>query len=321
MKEERNGVRDAGLYPGSAVLSDGDWEHRSGSTIPSAGNRDQIPGGRRRRRRRILSVLTDLYVVLMYTIFYIPVAVMIVFSFNDAKRNFSWEGFTTSWYTKLFSFSNTTLWDALIYSLVIAVLATVISTVIGVLGGIGLKKFEFRAKKFINMMIYVPIIVPEIVLAVAMLIIFITFGIKMGMGTILVGHCTFCIPYAVVTIKGRISGDNETLEEASMDLGANRLQTFWRVTIPSIMPGIMSSAFLCFTLSIDDVVMSNMLAGASQSTLPVLILSLNRTGLSGDVNALTTVMIVMMAAAVFMQNLITGRMAKRRQARLSRETV
>lgn len=272
---------------------------------------------KRKRKGRIAAVLTDIYVVLMYTLFYIPVAVMIAFSFNDAKRNFSWEGFTTSWYVKLFSFKNTTLWDALVYSLIIAVLATIISTIIGVLGGIGLKKFEFRAKKFINMMIYVPIIVPEIVLAVAMLIIFITFGIKMGMGTILIGHCTFCIPYAVVTIRGRISGDNETLEEASMDLGANRIQTFLRVTIPSIMPGIMSSAFLCFTLSIDDVVMSNMLAGASQSTLPVLILSLNRTGLTGDVNALTTVMIVMMAGAVIIHNLINKALAKRRKAQLA----
>lgn len=271
--------------------------------------------GRKKKGRRAFTLLADLYVVLMYTLFYIPVAVMIAFSFNDAKRNFSWEGFTTGWYAKLFSFQNTTLWDALIYSLVIAVFATVISTVVGVLGGIGLKKFEFRAKKFINMMIYVPIIVPEIVLAVAMLIIFITVGIKMGMGTILIGHCTFCIPYAVVTIKGRISGDNETLEEASMDLGANRIQTFLRVTIPSIMPGIMSSAFLCFTLSIDDVVMSNMLAGASQSTLPVLILSLNRTGLTGDVNALTTVMIGVMVVGLLLQNLIRRAVARRKERR------
>ena len=265
------------------------------------------------------SLLADLYVVLMYTLFYIPVAVMIAFSFNDAKRNFSWEGFTTGWYAKLFSFQNTTLWDALVYSLVIAVFATLISTVVGVLGGIGLKKFEFRTKKFINMMIYVPIIVPEIVLAVAMLIIFITVGIRMGMGTILIGHCTFCIPYAVVTIKGRISGDNETLAEASMDLGANRIQTFLRVTIPSIMPGIMSSAFLCFTLSIDDVVMSNMLAGASQSTLPVLILSLNRTGLTGDVNALTTVMIGLMVLALLLQNLIRRAVGRRRERMLAQE--
>lgn len=273
---------------------------------------DTKAGIKRARKKRFLGVLADIYAVLMYTLFYIPVAVMIAFSFNDAKRNFSWEGFTTGWYVKLFSFRNTTLWDALIYSLVIAVLATLISTVVGVLGGIGLKKFEFRTKKFINMMIYVPIIVPEIVLAVAMLIIFITVGIKMGMGTILIGHCTFCIPYAVVTIRGRISGDNETLEEASMDLGANRLQTFLRVTIPSIMPGIMSAAFLSFTLSIDDVVMSNMLAGASQSTLPVLILSLNRTGLTGDVNALTTIMILMMVLALLAQNLIRRAVQKRR---------
>ncbi|HQC35853.1 MAG TPA: ABC transporter permease subunit, partial [Bacillota bacterium] len=123
-----------------------------------------------------------------------------------------------------------------------------------------------------------------------------------GMTTILIGHCTFCIPYTVVTIKGRISGDNETLQEASMDLGANRFQTFWRVTIPSIMPGIVSSAFLSFTLSIDDVIISNMLAGASQSTLPVLILSMNRTGITPDVNALTTIMVGCMIIGMFIVN-------------------
>ena len=240
---------------------------------------------RKERNEKRNAILGTLYATLIYIIFYIPVIVMITFSFNNAKRNFAWEGFTTSWYTKLFSFENTTLWDALIYSLMIAVLATLISVIIGVLGAFGLSKFEFKAKKFINGMIFVPIIVPEIVLAV-------------------IGHCTFCIPYTVVTIKGRISGDNETLQEASMDLGANRIQTFFRVTIPSIMPGIISAAFLSFTLSIDDVVMSNMLAGASQSTLPVLILSLNRTGLSGDVNALTTIMIALMVVGILINELI-----------------
>ena len=166
-----------------------------------------------RRRKRSFRFLGDLYAILMYAVFYIPVAVMIAFSFNDAQRNYYWQGFTTDWYGKLFSFANTDLWDALLYSVIIAVLATIISVTIGVLGGIGLKKFRFVGKKFIDMMIYVPIIVPEIVLAVAMLIIFMTIGVKLGMGTILIGHCTFCIPYAVVTIKGRISGDNETLQE------------------------------------------------------------------------------------------------------------
>lgn len=272
--------------------------------------------GRKERKEKRWAWLGTIYATLIYIIFYIPVVVMIAFSFNDAKRNFAWEGFTTSWYSKLFSFENTTLWDALFYSLWIAVLATIISVVIGVLGAIGLSKFDFKAKKFINGMIFVPIIVPEIVLAVAMLIIFITLGIKLGMITILIGHCTFCIPYAVVTIKGRISGDNETLQEASMDLGANRIQTFFRVTIPSILPGILSAAFLSFTLSIDDVVMSNMLAGASQSTLPVLILSLNRTGLSGDVNALTTVMILLMVVGILGQEFIRSLWQKKKRKEL-----
>jgi len=265
----------------------------------------------REKRSRFWS---SFYAAIIYALFYIPVLVMIQFSFNDAKRNYSWEGFTTAWYGKLFSFRNHDLWEALVYSLIIAVVATVISVVIGVLGGIGLKKFQFRGKKFINLMLYVPIVVPEIVLAVSMLIIFMTIGIKLGMGTIVIGHCTFCIPYAVVTIKGRISGDNDTLQEASMDLGANRVQTFWRITIPSIMPGIMSAAFLSFTLSIDDVIMSNMLASARQSTLPVLILSVNRTGITPDINALTTLMVLIMVFGMLVMNFIQRRIAAK-QAR------
>ena len=260
----------------------------------------------REKRSRFWS---SFYAAIIYALFYIPVLVMIQFSFNDAKRNYSWEGFTTAWYGKLFSFRNHDLWEALVYSLIIAVVATVISVVIGVLGGIGLKKFHFRGKKFINLMLYVPIVVPEIVLAVSMLIIFMTIGIKLGMGTIVIGHCTFCIPYAVVTIKGRISGDNDTLQEASMDLGAHRVQTFWRITIPSIMPGIMSAAFLSFTLSIDDVIMSNMLASARQSTLPVLILSVNRTGITPDINALTTLMVLIMVFGMLVMNFIQRRIA------------
>ena len=262
----------------------------------------------RQKRSRFWS---SFYAAVIYAIFYIPVFVMIQFSFNDAKRNYSWEGFTTAWYGKLFSFRNHDLWEALVYSIVIAVIATFISVVIGVLGGIGLKKFQFRGKKFINLMLYVPIVVPEIVLAVAMLIIFMTIGVKLGMGTIVIGHCTFCIPYAVVTIKGRISGDNDTLQEASMDLGANRIQTFWRVTIPSIMPGIMSAAFLSFTLSIDDVIMSNMLASARQSTLPVLILSVNRTGITPDINALTTLMVMIMVLGMLIMNAIQRHISKK----------
>ncbi|MDL2293814.1 ABC transporter permease [Ruminococcaceae bacterium OttesenSCG-928-D13] len=261
------------------------------------------------RKRRALRVLGDVYAVLIYTVLYIPVAVMMIFSFNNQRYNYYWNGFTTQWYEKLFN--NSAIIDSLWYSVIIAVLSTVISVVVGTLGALGLKRYEFRGKKLVNSMLYIPIIVPEIVLAVALLIIFMTFGFSLGMGSILIGHCTFCIPYAVVTIKGRISGDGNSLEEASMDLGANRMQTFFRVTLPSIMPGVMSAAFLAFTLSIDDVVMSNMLAGAKNSTLPVLILSMNKSGITPDVNALTTLMILAIVAAMLLSGGVKALLARR----------
>ena len=274
---------------------------------------------RKQKRERIRKIPWTIFAALIYSVFYIPVLVMILFSFNDSKRNYSWVGFTTKWYPKLFSFGNHDLWESLVYSLIIAVVVTVISVIIGVLGGIGLKKYEFRGKKFINMMLFVPIVVPEIVMAVSMLIIFMVVGFKLGMGTIVMGHCTFCIPYTVIIIKGRITGDNETLQEASMDLGANRLQTFFYVTIPSIMPGIMSAAFLSFTLSIDDVMISNMLAGASQSTLPVLILSVNRTGITPDLNALTTILVMVMIFGMMVMNVLQ-RIHNKREAKILAES-
>lgn len=279
--------------------------------------REKLNKKQKRERRR--QIPWTIFAALVYSIFYIPVMVMILFSFNDAKRNYSWVGFTTKWYPKLFSFGNHDLWESLIYSLVIAVIVTIISVVIGVLGGSGLKKFEFRGKKFINMMLFVPIVVPEIVMAVSMLIIFMIIGFKLGLGTIVIGHCTFCIPYAVIIIKGRLTGDNETLQEASMDLGANRLQTFLKVTIPSIMPGILSAAFLSFTLSIDDVIISNMLAGPSQSTLPVLILSVNRTGITPDINALTTILVLVMLLGMLVMNILQ-KIHKKRETRMLAES-
>lgn len=265
---------------------------------------------RREKKEKRINILSNIYAFLVYAVLYIPVAVMMAFSFNNQRYNYYWNGFTTQWYAKLFS--NSALISSLWYSIIIAILSTIISVCIGTIGALGLKKYEFKGKKAINNMLYIPIIVPEIVLAVALLIIFMKVGLSLGMGSILIGHCTFCIPYAVVTIKGRISGDNDTLEEASMDLGANRIQTFLRVTLPTIFPGVMSAAFLSFTLSFDDVVMSNMLSGARQSTLPVLILSMNKSGITPDVNALTTIMVLVIVTAMILNSIIQRSLKKKK---------
>ena len=199
-----------------------------------------------RKKNNLSNLIGMIYSLAIYTVLYIPVLVMMIFSFNNQRYNYYWNGFTTQWYAKLFT--NSTVIGSLWYSVIIAVLATLISVTIGTIGALGLRKYEFKGRKAINNMLYIPIIVPEIVMAVALLIVFMKVGFALGMGSILIGHCTFCIPYAVVTIKGRISGDDYSLEEASMDLGASRIQTFINVTLPSIFPGVMSAAFLSFTL-------------------------------------------------------------------------
>ena len=264
-----------------------------------------------RKKNNLSNLIGMIYSLAIYTVLYIPVLVMMIFSFNNQRYNYYWNGFTTQWYAKLFT--NSTVIGSLWYSVIIAVLATLISVTIGTIGALGLRKYEFKGRKAINNMLYTPIIVPEIVMAVALLIVFMKVGFALGMGSILIGHCTFCIPYAVVTIKGRISGDDYSLEEASMDLGASRIQTFINVTLPSIFPGVMSAAFLSFTLSIDDVVMSNMLSGAKNSTLPVLILSMNKSGVTPDINALTTIMILIIVIAMILNNKINNALKKRRK--------
>ena len=264
-----------------------------------------------RKKNNLSNLIGMIYSLAIYTVLYIPVLVMMIFSFNNQRYNYYWNGFTTQWYAKLFT--NSTVIGSLWYSVIIAVLATIISVTIGTIGALGLRKYEFKGRKAINNMLYIPIIVPEIVMAVALLIVFMKVGFALGMGSILIGHCTFCIPYAVVTIKGRISGDDYSLEEASMDLGASRIQTFINVTLPSIFPGVMSAAFLSFTLSIDDVVMSNMLSGAKNSTLPVLILSMNKSGVTPDINALTTIMILIIVIAMILNNKINNALKKRRK--------
>lgn len=265
---------------------------------------------KKEKREKRFNILGNILAAFVYSMLYIPIVVMVVFSFNDQRYNYYWNGFTTEWYSKLWE--NTALIDSLFYSLWIAILATVISVVIATIGALGLRKFEFKFKKAINGMLYIPIIVAEIVLAVALLVVFMNVGIKLGMSTILIGHCTFCIPYALFTIKGRISGDNYSLEEASLDLGANRIQTFINVTLPNMMPGVLSAAFLAFTLSFDDVIMSNMLAGAKQSTLPVLILSMSRSGVTPDVNALTTIMLLVVIVGMLTNHFVTKAFSRRK---------
>jgi spermidine/putrescine transport system permease protein len=256
----------------------------------------------RKLRLKLLSLLGKAHAGVVLAFLYLPILVVVAFSFNQSKRNIVFTGFTLEWYGKLFE--NTRLIEALLNTLVVAAGSTVISVVIGTVGAIGLHKYRFRGKAGVEALMYIPVVIPEIILGISLLAIFTIGHLPLGLITLIIAHATFCIPFVVFTIKARLSGFDTSVEEAAMDLGATRMKTFWEVTLPALMPGILSGAMLSLTLSMDDVIISFFTTGPNSTTLPIQIFSMVRSGVSPDVNALSTLILVGTIVLVF---LVQGR--------------
>jgi spermidine/putrescine transport system permease protein len=181
---------------------------------------------------------------------------------------------------------------ALRNSLIVAVSATIFSTIAGTLAALGMQRFEFRAKKSLDALFYLPVIIPEIVMAASLVIFFGFIHMTLGMMTIILAHVAFCVSYVVIVVRARLEGFDRTLEEAAMDLGANEIQTFFRITLPLIFPGILSGALLAFTLSIDDYIITSFVAGVGSTTLPLQIYSMVKTKVTPEINAVSTLLLI-----------------------------
>lgn len=245
---------------------------------------------KRQKKKKLLDGLKNLYIACVYLFLYLPILLVIIFSFNTSKINIVWEGFTLKWYGTFFE--NRPLMESLGNTLIIACVSTVVSTVIGTLGAVGLHKYDFKGKKIIDKLLYMPIVIPEIILGISLLAVFSVLNMPLGLTSITLAHITFCIPFVVVTVRARLAGFNSSLEEAAMDLGANRFTTFMTITLPLLMPGVLSGAMLSFALSIDDVVISFFTCGPGSTTLPIKILSMVKTGVTPEVNALSTIIML-----------------------------
>lgn len=232
-----------------------------------------------------------LYSLLMYTFLYIPIIVLIIFSFNQSKLNAVWTGFTLDWYKKLAT--NYSLLTALKNSLLIAFVSSIASVMIGTLTAIGLYRYNFKGKAVMDGLLYIPIVIPEIVLGIALLSFFKMLNMDMGMITLILAHITFSISFVVVVVRSRLEGFDRSIEEAAMDLGATPFQTFMKVTLPTIMPGVVAGGLLAFTLSLDDVIISFFVSGTSSTTLPMKIFAMVKFGVTPEINALSTVLIVL----------------------------
>lgn len=235
---------------------------------------------------------------------YLPIAILILYSFNSGSLVMIWSGFGLNWYAK--AFGNADIQRAALNSLIVATVATALATVIATLAALVMTRGgPFRGRGASLAMISLPLMVPEIVTAVAMLIVFAGTGLSLGLGNVIIAHVTFCIPFAFMPIRARLEGMDTTLEQASADLYGSDWATFRYVTLPILMPGILAGAMLSFVISLDDFIITMMVAGAGSTTLPVYIYSMIRQGVTPEVNAVSTLLLLASVLLVTLYWLVT----------------
>ena len=228
--------------------------------------------------------LARIYLALVYGLLYLPIGVLVVYSFNDAHTGYRWGGLSLRWYRALLT--NDTLVQSMWNSLLLAFAAATLSTLIGTLTALALHRYRFRGRRLLQAMLFVVMMAPDIVLAISLLALFLVVGIKLGFVSLLLAHVTFCLPFVVITVAARLSGFDERLLEAARDLGARELTRMRTVLLPVIMPAVLAGWLLGFTLSLDDVVVSTFVSGPGYEVLPLRIYSMVRVGLKPEVNAL-----------------------------------
>jgi spermidine/putrescine transport system permease protein len=244
--------------------------------------------------RRLLAA----HSALVYLFLYAPIAILIVFSFNAARQTARWEGFTVRWYARLME--NELILASLKNSLIVAGATTVVATIIGTLAALALARYSFRGKGVTRAALFLPIIIPEIVLGAALVTFFGAIQMRLSIWTVIISHIAFSISYVAIVVRARLAGFDRALEEAAMDLGAGPVQTFFRVTLPVIMPGVIAGALLVFTISIDDYVVSSFVAGVGATTLPLQIYSMIKVGVTPEVNAVSTLLLLATVIMILM---------------------
>ena len=250
--------------------------------------------------KKLKSLFSRFYLVLVLAFFYLPILYVIVFSFNDSKSLSKFTGFSLQWYEKMFA--NRTIMESIYYTVVIAVIATVVSTIVGTIAAIGLSKSKRIVKELTLQINNLPMMNPEIVTAIGLMLLFTSLNIKTGFMTLLLAHIAFCIPYVMLSIMPKLRQMDISVFEAAQDLGCSPSQAFFKVVIPEIMPGIVAGFLMSFTYSLDDFIISYFVTGPTSQTLPITIYSMTRRKVSPEINALSTIIFVVVLTVLLLVN-------------------
>jgi putrescine transport system permease protein len=245
-------------------------------------------------------------IVLGFAFLYLPIVLLIVFSFNESKLVTVWAGFSTKWYVSLLS--NQGLLDAAWVTLRVGLISATVATVLGTLAALALTKYtRFRGRILFSGMVYAPLVMPEVITGLSLLLFFVAIGLDRGFVTVTLAHITFTMCFVAVVVQSRLITFDRSLEEAAMDLGATPARTFFQITLPVILPAIISGWMLAFTLSLDDLVISNFTSGPGATTLPMKIYSQVRLGVTPEINAVCTILIAIVAVGVIAASLVNKR--------------
>ena len=235
--------------------------------------------------------------VLTYVLLHLPLVVLVAFSFNRSRFGVQWGGFTLDWYARLVSRPD--ILRALRLSLAVGTLSTLLATLMGTLAALALSRHRPRVRRAAEAVLYLPIVTPEVIAGVSLLVLFSWLGMVLGITTIVIAHTAFSIPFVTVVVLARLQGNDRTLEEAAMSLGADELSTFRRVTLPLLMPGVLAGALLAFTLSFDDFVTTFFVSGVGSTTLPLAVYSMVRKSVEPTINALSALLVAVTTIAVY----------------------
>ena len=255
--------------------------------------------------------IKHLYLALMLAFLYAPIIVLIVYSFNESRSRANWGGFTLKWYAELFQDPN--IINALITTLTIALLSSAIATIIGTIAAVGINSMKKGIKKRVVLgLTNIPVVSPDIVIGVSLMILFIYIG-SLGYHTLLLAHIIFNVPFVILSVLPKLRQCDGNIYEAALDLGAKPTSAFFKVMLPQIMPGIITGAMLAFTLSIDDFIVSFFTAGAGETNLSILIFSMTRKGINPKINALSTILFVTVLLMLYLINRRESKNIKRRE--------
>ena len=253
-----------------------------------------------------------------YAFLYVPIALLIIYSFNESRLVTVWAGFSTKWYAELIH--NDTLLDAALLSFQVAAVSATLSVLLGTCAGLALVRFgRFRGRTLFGGMITAPLVMPEVITGLSLLLLFVAMeqwlGWPDGRGitTITIAHTTFTMSYVAVVIQSRLAGMDGSLEEAAMDLGARPAKVFFVITLPLIAPALVAGWLLAFTLSLDDVVVASFVSGPGSTTLPMVIFSSVKFGISPQINALATLMVLVVATGIFVASIVMARQERQRK--------